>query len=153
MQLLAAQEYKLLGGVSVLARQCAGGVVFAQDRVLLLKNEKGEWVLPKGVIRNGQIANEVALERVKAEAGVKARIIAPAGETSYEFYSITRRQPVCNHIVWFLMEAVSDDFAVCEEKFQDGGFYPIEEALEMITYSQDKSLVRVSYQKYRDISA
>jgi len=135
----------------MLARQCAGGVVFAKDRVLLLKNEKGEWVLPKGVIRGGRIANEVALDRVQAEAGVSARIVAPAGETSYEFYSVTRQQPVCNHIVWFLMEAASDEFTMSDRSFRDGGFYPIDEALERITYSQDKSLVRVSYHKYRGI--
>ncbi|MCX8042451.1 MAG: NUDIX domain-containing protein, partial [Thermodesulfobacteriaceae bacterium] len=49
-------------------RNCAGGVVFCGEKVFLLKNEKGEWVLPKGVIRNGDYSNEVALRRVKEEA-------------------------------------------------------------------------------------
>ena len=31
-------------------RNCAGGVVFAGDDVFLLKNDKGEWIMPKGVI-------------------------------------------------------------------------------------------------------
>jgi hypothetical protein len=70
-------------------RKCAGGVVFFGDSVFLLKNEKEEWVLPKGVIREKQLPNDVALERVQKEAGIKASIISPAGETSYEFYSMT----------------------------------------------------------------
>ncbi|HHT62421.1 MAG TPA: NUDIX hydrolase, partial [Clostridia bacterium] len=37
----------------MLFRQCAGGIVFFNDKVLLLQNEKNEWVFPKGVIRNG----------------------------------------------------------------------------------------------------
>ena len=34
----------------MLYRNCAGGVVFFKDQVLLLKNDKGEWVLPKGYV-------------------------------------------------------------------------------------------------------
>jgi len=68
-------------------RNCAGGVVFNGDQVFILKNDKGEWVLPKGVIRNGNLATEVALRRVKEEAGIDAEIISTAGETCYEFFS------------------------------------------------------------------
>jgi len=135
----------------MLTRVCSGGVVFFQDKVLILKNEKSEWVLPKGVIRPGKLAQETAIERVKIEAGVDARIVSCVGETCYEFYSVTRQRPVCNQITWFLMEALSDECRPnADLEFTDGGFYPIEEALEKITYSQDKSLVRMSYKRYLD---
>lgn len=131
-------------------RKCAGGVVFFGDSVFLLKNEKEEWVLPKGVIREKQLPNDVALERVFKEAGIKARIISPAGETSYEFYSITRRQPVCNKITWYVMQSDSPDYRIAFELgFLDGDYYPIEKALELVTYSQDKALVNVAYEKYK----
>ncbi len=133
----------------MLTRVCAGGVVFFEDQVFILKNDKGEWVLPKGVIRFNQLAQEVAIERVQKEGGVTAQIVSPAGETSYEFYSYSRRQPVCNKIDWFIMEAESNSYSVNQEEgFSDGGFFPIEEALEKITYSQDRSLVRLAYRKY-----
>lgn len=136
----------------MLFRNCAGGVVFSGEDVFLLRNDKGEWVLPKGVIRNGELANEVALRRVKEETGVEARIIGPAGETCYEFYSQTRRRPVTNRIDWFLMEAVSRDYAVsAKDGFVDGGFFHITDALDRITYSQDRSIVKLSYQKYRQV--
>ena len=49
------------------------------------------------------------------------------------------------------MEALSDECRPnADLEFTDGGFYPIEEALEKITYSQDKSLVRMSYKRYLD---
>jgi ADP-ribose pyrophosphatase YjhB (NUDIX family) len=130
-------------------RDCAGGVVFLKDKVFVLQNEKGEWVLPKGVIKNGELASDVAITRVKAEAGVDAKIIAPAGETRYEFFSVSRRAPISNRIDWFIMEAENETFAINkEEGFMDGGFYSIDEAIERITYSQDKSLVRLAYEKY-----
>ena len=133
-------------------RNCAGGVVFYANQVFILKKEKNEWVLPKGVIRNGDLSMDVALCRVKAEAGIDAEILSTAGETSYEFFSVTRKQPVCNKITWFIMHAPNKSFEVDKESgFKDGGFYTIDNALEMITYSQDRSLVNLSYRKYKEI--
>lgn len=133
-------------------RNCAGGVVFYANQVFIFKNEKNEWVLPKGVIRNKDLSRDVALSRVKVEAGIDAEILSTAGETSYEFFSVTRKQPVCNQITWYIMHAKSKDFKINKELgFQDGGFFTIDQALEMITYSQDKSLVNLSYKKYKEI--
>jgi len=137
----------------MLFRQCAGGIVFLNDKVFLLQNEKNEWVFPKGVIRNGNCANDVAVNRVKKETGIDARIIAPIGETSYEFFSLTRREPVCNQITWFLMEATSEGFQVNKELgFNDGGFFNIIEALSRVTYSQDKSLLNIAHRKLKELS-
>ena len=35
-------------------RDCAGGVVFHEENVFFLKNEKNEWVMPKGLIMNDE---------------------------------------------------------------------------------------------------
>ena len=130
-------------------RNCAGGVIFAGNKVFLLQNDKGEWVLPKGVMREGERASEVAIQKVMHETGISAKIIAPAGETGYEFFSVSRRAPISNKIDWFIMQASDDQYQVNkEEGFLDGGFYPADEAPEMITYSQDKALVRLAYEKY-----
>jgi hypothetical protein len=133
----------------MLIRNCAGGIVFHGDKVLVLKNEKSEWVFPKGVIRTDDSADSVALARVRLEAGVDATILGTAGMTNYEFYSVSRQRPVCNRITWFVMTAETE---TCEpnsvQNFTAGGFFPIEQASDMITYSQDKSLLMISYQKY-----
>ncbi len=133
----------------MIIRNCAGGVVFRDSKVLILKNEKNEWVLPKGKIKEDKLSTETAIYRVKYETGVDARIVSSAGETAYEFYSITREQPVCNKITWYIMESEDEKYEINkDEGFLDGGFYPIEEATDMITYSQDKSLVSLSYKRY-----
>ncbi len=47
------------------------------------------------------------------------------------------------------MEALNDNYLVNEkEGFKDGGFYPVEDAINMITYNQDKALASLSYKKY-----
>ena len=137
----------------MIIRNCAGGVVFFGEKVFILKNEKSEWVFPKGVIRNGELPAEVALQRGMDEGGVIAEILTIAGDTSYEFYSVNRQKPICNKIVWFVMNANSERFSVSErEKFIDGGFFYIDHALQIVTYSQDKALLNLSFKKYKELS-
>lgn len=136
----------------MLVRNCSGGVVFFEDKVLLLMNDKHEWVFPKGVIRSGDRSDEIAVRRVAFEADVQAQIISSAGRTNYEFYSISRQRPVCNRIVWYIMKADSETASANQAQgFLDGGFFPIEEAMSKVTYSQDKSLLMLSYQKYKEL--
>ena len=136
----------------MLVRNCAGGLVFCDDKVFLLKNEKEEWILPKGVIRRGEISSEVAIRRVNEEAGISAQIISAAGNTNYEFFSVTRQKPVCNKITWYIMKSQNDEYKLNpEENFSDGGYYEFDQAMKMVTYSQDKSLLNLSYKKYKEI--
>ncbi len=136
----------------MLVRNCSGGVVFSGDNVLLLMNDKHEWVFPKGVIRSGEFPDEVAVRRVQFEAGVKARIISSAGRTNYEFYSISRQRPVCNKIIWYIMTTEQNKAEANEVLgFRDSGFFPVEKAMDMVTYSQDKSLLMLSYQKFKEL--
>ena len=133
----------------MIVRNCAGGVVFCGNKIFLLKNDKNEWGLPKGAIREKRSRRETALLRVKIEAGIEAKILCAAGDTSYEFYSFTRRQPVCNRIHWYVMTADTEEFCVsAEEGFTDGGFFPMEEAIERVTYTKEKELVQSACEKY-----
>ena len=136
----------------MLIRNCTGGIVFNGDKVLMIENDKHEWAFPKGVIRVNQKLTEVVVRRVKLETGVDAKVVAPCGKTHYEFYSITRRKPVHNNISWFIMK--SDDVkpvANKEENILNAKFFDILVAMEKVTYSQDKSLLLMAYQKYKEL--
>ncbi len=136
----------------MIVRKCAGGVIFYANQVFLLKNEKNEWVLPKGKIRNCDSSVDAAINRVKIETGLNSEIISTAGETSYEFFSISRKQPVCNQITWYIMTTKNKEFQINKDLgFKDGGFFTIDEAIDIITYSQDQSLVSLSYGKYKEM--
>ena len=136
----------------MLVRNCAGGIVFFEDSVLLMCNEKYEWCFPKGVIRSVEKPEDVAIERVYTESGIHAAILSPAGRTNYEFYSVTRQKPVCNKIVWYVMKALDTRvLPSAEEHVTDAAFVPIKDALEKITYSQDKSIMMMAYQRYKEL--
>ncbi|EKX90771.1 NUDIX domain-containing protein [Peptostreptococcus anaerobius] len=133
----------------MIVRRCSGGVVFYANKVLLVENDRGEWTLPKGKLVGDGLPHESAIQRVKLETGVDARILDIAGDTIYEFFSRSRNQRVCNAIMWYVMEAESVELDISKE-FLRGGFYKVSEALEMLTHSKEKSLVDVSYKKYKN---
>ena len=136
----------------MIIRNCAGGIVFNKDKVLLLLNDKHEWVFPKGVVRPGQKEKDIALRRIKIEAGLDSEILAPCGKTNYEFYSISRQKPIHNNVSWFVMRSEEDKVLPnAEEQFIDGGFFEVSDAMNKVTYSQDKTLLMMAYQRYKEL--
>lgn len=135
----------------MLVRNCSGGIVFYDDEVLLVRNEKFEWSFPKGVIRSVEKPEDVAIERVFFETGIEASVLAPAGRTNYEFYSVTRQKPVCNKIIWYVMKAKEQTSKNRPVSSSEGGFLPVREAMDRVTYSQDKSMLMMAYQRYKEL--
>ena len=134
----------------MIVSHCAGGVVFYANKVLLVKNDRGEWTLPKGKIEQGELKHSSAVLRVKDETGVNASILETAGNTMYQFFSRSRQQEVCNAITWYIMQADSNNYTL-DNEFTDGGFYKVKDAIDMLTHSQEKSLVDISYKKYKEL--
>ena len=135
-------------------RSCAGGVVFCDEQVFLLMSDRGEWVMPKGVIRNRNHSNDVALWRVEDEAGIHARIIGIAGNTRYDFFSESRGKEVSNRIQWFAMIADDDSYHISfDQGFLNGGYYPVQKAREMLTHDCDREILDTAYQIYTECKA
>lgn len=134
----------------MIVRHCAGGVVFYANKVLLIKNDRGEWTLPKGKIFNGELKTESAILSVKQETGVEGTVLGVAGDSMYEFFSRSRQQQVCNSVTWYIMET-SDTNCVLNKELLDGGFFKVKDAIEQLTHKKEKSLVEISYKKYKEL--
>ncbi|MEF9990981.1 MAG: NUDIX hydrolase [Romboutsia sp.] len=135
----------------MIVRHCVGGVVFYANKVLLLKNDRDEWTLPKGKLyESGNLQYESAVVRVKEETGVEAKVLEVAGDTMYEFFSRSRQQQVCNAVVWYIMETDNVKY-ILKDEFKDGGFYKVKDAIELLTHNKEKSLVEISYKKYKEL--
>lgn len=136
----------------MLVRKFVGGVVFSGDKVLLLKNEKNEWVLPREMMHDGELSNEVAVKKIEEESGVLAEIVSTAGQTNYEFASVTRQKPFCNKTTWYIMKSLKENENIIgSEKPGCVSFIKVDEAMNIIGPSQDKSLVNLSFKKYREL--
>jgi len=119
----------------------AGGVVFKDGQVVLLRRHSGEWVMPKGHLEPGETDEEAALREVEEETGLRARIVARLGETSYMFALPIWPAPRHKMVHWFLMEAEGGDFSP-EATFGDGAMVGPEQALTMLTFEKDRGMLR-----------
>lgn len=135
-------------------RKSLGAMVFLKDKVLLLQNEKHEWVFPLVLSQNCVAPEEniqLLVQGVKDLVGLSVKHLLSLGQTKFEFYSITRRRPICQEISWHLMEVETGEKAYIQLQedtlYTEVGFFSIEEAIEMVTYSQDRSMLIEAYQR------
>ena len=59
----------------------AGGVLFKDGEVLLIKNPSDVWTFPKGLVKAGEKPENTAIREVFEETGVKGKIVAPIGDS------------------------------------------------------------------------
>ena len=49
------------------------------------------------------------------------------------------------------MRSLDDDYKVNkDENFTDGGYFEKDKAMQIVTYSQDKALLSLSYRRFKD---
>jgi 8-oxo-dGTP pyrophosphatase MutT (NUDIX family) len=118
----------------------AGGVVFHEGRVLVLRRGTGEWVMPKGKVEAGELDAEAALREVKEESGLSATIVEPLGMTHYR-YPAASNDPIHKTVRWFLMKCRESDLEI-EPVFGEGRFVQPEEALQLLTFAGDQEVLR-----------
>lgn len=137
------------GVFAMLVKSFTGGVVFSGDKVLLRKTGD-DWVLPREVLHSGELPNEVALKKITQESGIQAEIVSSVGQTSYECFSTSRQTPFLNKITWYIMKSQNDEISENLKK-NNSAFVNINEAMRIMKHNQDKSLVNLSFTKFREM--
>lgn len=120
----------------------AGGIVFNnEDKVLITRHSQNHhWGFPKGWIEQGQTIEEAAIREVREEGGVEAEIIDKVGHTKYTY--IWEREKVFKVVTYFLMKYISGDPKDHDWEMEDAGWFDVEEALKILSFSRDKSLLK-----------
>lgn len=113
----------------------SGGVVFLENRVLILQYKDGSWTFPKGHLEVGETEQDAAVREVLEEAGVSAEIMGHIGETHY-----VNNRGEAREVHWFIMNAQSESVQL-ENTFMNGGFFVLERARELLSFPEDRDLL------------
>lgn len=122
----------------------AGGIVYNNDSLLMLRKKNGDWVLPKGRIEEGESLEDTAIREVKEETNIDAEIIDYLGATTYSFSNFWTDYKVINKTVsWYLMNGTTFSLIpLKEEGFIEAKFIKLERVLTIARYKDEKKVIR-----------
>ena len=133
----------------------AGGVVYRTkagmiETVLCGRNNPRQWSLPKGTPDSGETVAETALREVNEETGLGVKIQQHLGVISYRFVRPTDGVR-CHKIVhYFLMQPTSGCIEKHDHEFDEVRWFPGEEALRILHYANDASIVEKALTRVRE---
>lgn len=123
-------------------RKYIGVVLINEKKVFVMKNEKNEWILPKVKVDDFSVSKEWIEMKFSEEFNLESDFEKIVDDTQYEFFSLTKKAPMCNTVFWYYAQSNNASFTIEKtSKIEDGGFYNIDIALQKITYSQEKNTV------------
>ena len=122
-----------------------GGVIIDGDQVLLIKNKRSQhWSFPKGHMEAGESAVQTALREIREETGLKV-IINPNVSSTINYNPTFE---VNKDVTYFLARPWEGILKAQESEVSELTWLSIDEAMEEITYEQEKEVLKKIYQMY-----
>ncbi len=121
---------------------CAGGLVFFDTQLLILKRFNGVWLFPKGHIESGETPEMAALREVREESGLAAQIIRKLDSTTYTF--LEKGVKHLKTVDWFLMISDSNRIYLEKEIFNDG-MWISKEQRNILSFPADQALADLAF--------
>jgi 8-oxo-dGTP diphosphatase len=96
-----------------------------KNELLLIKGPRRGWEMPGGQVEEGESLKEAAIRETKEECGLDIEVTKFCGV----FQNVNAS--ICNTL--FLAKPIGGELTTTDECL-DYGFFPIEEALDMVTH-------------------
>ncbi len=130
----------------------AGGVIFRRsdsltEVALIATKNKAVWTLPKGIIDKNESAEMAAVREIKEETGLTGEIVDRLGEKSYWFYLKDENAKCKKTVTYFLIRYISGDTSNFSWEVDEARWFPLESALDMLSYKSDKDILSKAREK------
>jgi 8-oxo-dGTP diphosphatase len=109
-------------------------VLNEQNEILLIKGPRRGWEMPGGQVEEGESLRDAAIRETLEESGIKVEVVKFCGV----FQNVNAS--ICNTL--FLARPIGGKPTTSAESMEVG-FFPIEKAMEMVTWKNFKQ--RIEY--------
>ena len=120
-------------------KSCGAIIINNKDEILLIKHNVGHWAFPKGHIENNETDELCALREIKEETNLDVNIITNIKEkTTY-----SPKEGILKDVIYFVALPINNDIKLQQEEVNDYLWLPLKDALNKLTYDNDKKIVRL----------
>jgi diadenosine hexaphosphate hydrolase (ATP-forming) len=144
----------------VVREPTAGGVIYRRAdgkqgavEILMIRDSKGRWTIPKGHIEEGETARHTAEREVREETGLQEmKVLDWLGKINFRYRRGNSLVLMTTEI--FLIEAKGDTNKLKAEKWMTNiGWLPANDALDKIEYDDIGKLILLGLKKIRKSEA
>lgn len=134
----------------------SGGVIYRgavpHVEIALIATKKATvWTLPKGLIDKGENPSATAVREIGEETGLTGSIVDSLGDRSYWFYLRDENVKCRKTVSYFLLRYVSGDIEQYGWEVDDAKWFPIEEAVKLVSYKSDREILEKAKEKLTGI--
>ncbi len=130
-------------------KSCGAVMIKEQDGriyTLVIRQNQGHWCFPKGHIKKGETEHETAAREILEETGLAAEFIDGFRETT----TYHPREGVRKEVVYFLARPAGGTEKAQEEEVSEIRWTKLIDAMALITYDNDASLLRKAVRWLQD---
>lgn len=121
-----------------LKEKSCGCIIIEDNKVLLIKQTRGNWGFPKGHEEENETEQETAIREVKEETNLDVKII---GNSAYKEEYYTDKGKL-KEVVYFIAKKVGGEIKPQEMEVSQIEWFSFSDAIEKITYEDTKGLFK-----------
>ena len=130
-----------------------GAIIFRRENdkiYFLLLKYPNYWGFPKGEMEKNESEIETARREIKEETGIENLNFIFGFRKEYEYSYFLQGKRINKKAIFFLAETNEKDVKISWEH-EDFRWVSLEEALKLLTYDEDKKILKEAYEYLKKI--